>query len=85
MRTFLFPDKESMLRTTFIIGEEDNIGTMKQAMELKLQPLIIPNLLSTNVKLHFLSDGLSYDPQERPSMISMFKIFRLCLNEGKNY
>ena len=56
---------------------------MKQAMELKLQPLIIPNLLSTNVKLHFLSDGLSYDPNERPSMISMFKIFRLCLNEGK--
>ena len=64
------------------IGEEDNVASIKQAMEIKLQPLIIPTLMKVNSKLHFLAEGLSYVPDERPAMISMYKIFRLCLNEG---
>ena len=65
------------------IGEEDNVASIKQAMEIKLQPLIIPTLMKVNSKLHFLAEGLSYIPDDRPAMISMYKIFRLCLNEGK--
>ena len=78
---FIFPCYLDQKLWDFI-GEEDNVASIKQAMEIKLQPLIIPTLMKVNSKLHFLAEGLSYIPDERPAMISMYKIFRLCLNEG---
>jgi hypothetical protein len=54
-------------------SEAESVSSIRQAMQLKMQPSITPILMGANQKLQFLADGLNYSPEERPPTTSTYR------------